>query len=73
VDSVGVDSVGVDSVGVDSVGVERVGVVRVAEVRVAVTGVLPPPHDVRATAARTPRTPAPRSLEPAARAVTPRL
>jgi hypothetical protein len=59
--------------GVDRVGVENVGAVRVADVLVAVAAVLPPPHDVSATAASTPSVPAPRSLEPAVSAVTARV
>lgn len=71
--SILVDTGCVVVVGVDRVGVENVGVVRVADVLVAVAAVLPPPHDVSATAASTPRVPAPRSLEPAASAVTARV
>jgi hypothetical protein len=56
-------------IGVDGVDVERVGVLRVAEVRVPAAELLPPPHDVRAIAARSPRIPATTSLEVTASAV----
>jgi hypothetical protein len=63
--AVGVFSVcvGVVSVCVVRVGVEIVGVVRVADVRVVPALVLPPPHDVRATAASRPRAAAAASLK----------
>jgi hypothetical protein len=66
----GVDRVGVESVGVVRVATVLVGVLRVAKVLVAFAAVLPPPHDVRATAVRTPRIPAQSSLELKASAAT---
>jgi hypothetical protein len=61
VGSVVVDPVEVGAVGVVRVGAEIVGVVRVAVVRVAVAEPFPP-HEVKATAARTPRMPMAPSL-----------
>jgi hypothetical protein len=58
-----VDSACVVSGVVVLVRVESVGVVRVTDVRVATAEPLPPPHDVRATAARNPRIARPASLE----------